>query len=137
MKAATGLEPGTSGSGFQCSTTELYNFWYRTYNQLALLFDRYIKLNRYYNLKKKIKKKLKAATGLEPGTFGSGFQCSTTELYNFWYRTYNQLALLFDRYIKLNRYYNKKKNKKKIESSNWTWTRHLWVGVPMLYHWAI
>ena len=101
MKAATGLEPGTSGSAVQCSTTELYNFWYSTYNQLALLFDRYIKLNRYYIKKKK---KLKAATGLEPGTSGSAVQCSTTELYNFWYSTYNQLALLFDRYIKLNRY---------------------------------
>ena len=135
MKAATGLEPGTVGSGFQCSTTELYNFWYRTYNQLALLFDRYIKLNRYNKKNKKIKK-LKAATRLEPGTFGSGFQCSTSELYNFWYRIYNQLALLFDIYIKLNRYYNNKKIKK-TESSNWSWTRHLWVGVPMLYHWAI
>ena len=131
MKAATGLEPGTSGSAVQCSTTELYNFWYSTYNQLALLFDRYIKLNRYYIKKKK----LKAATGLEPGTSGSAVQCSTTELYNFWYSTYNQLALLFDRYIKLNRYYKKKI--KKIESSNWTWTRDLWVGSPMLYHWAI
>ena len=135
MRAAFGLEPGTFESGFQCSTTELYNFWYRTYNQLALLFDRYIKWNRYYNFFFFKLKKLKAATGLEPGTFGSGFQCSTTELYNFWYRTYNQLALLFDRYIKLNRYYNLKK--KKIESSNWNWTRHLWVGVPTLYHWAI
>ena len=110
MKAAIGLQPGTFGLGFQCSTTELYNSWHRTYNQLALLFDRYIKLNRYYNFKNIDKKKnWKQQVGLEPGTFGSGFQCSTTELYNFWYRTYNQLALLFDRYIKLNRYYNNKK----------------------------
>ena len=93
MKAATGFEPGTSQYAAQCSTSQLYHFWYKTYIQLALLFDRYIKLNRFY--KNKYKTKLKAATGFETGTSWSAAQYSTTELYHFWYSTYIQLALLF------------------------------------------
>ena len=134
MKTATGLEPGTSGV---CSPM-LYH-WAISLPiyiniQLALLFDRYIKLNIYYNNK--------IYTNIESSKWSwtRHFWVCRPMLYHWAISlliyTYIQLALLFDRYIKLKIYYNKK-IKKIIESSKWNWTRHLWVCSPMLYHWAI
>ena len=105
-----------------------------TYIQLALLFDRYIKLN-IYNNKKNIKKNWKQQLGLNQSPLG--LQSNALPLsYITSDKCLHSIRLLFDRYIKLNIYYNKKKLKK-IKSSNWIWIRHFWVCSQMLYHWAI